>query len=122
MKKFFAFILSAGMVLSLASCNSNESSPNDFSIVNNLGSALSEVYVSESANNDWGENLLGTTSFENGKQLDISFTGAPTSTSVFDIAVITQAGTEYQFKSVDLNTANIVTLTMQDGAPVASIQ
>lgn len=123
MKKFWAIALSVGIALSTSSCGkSKQGSPNDFAIVNDLGSSLSEVYISESANEDWGSNLLGTTAFENGKKLDITFSGAPTATSVFDIAVLTAAGTEYQFKSIDLNTSNVVTLTMQDGAAVAAIQ
>lgn len=122
MKKIFAVILSVGMALGLASCGAGDESPYNFSIVNNLGTPLSEVYISESTSEGWGDNLLGTSVLENEKTLDIEFSGAPTATSVFDIAVITNGGTEYQFQSIDLNTANVVTLMMQDNAPVASVQ
>ena len=124
MKKFLTILLSAGMVLGLSACGSNkgEESPYNFSIVNNLDTALNEVYISSSEINDWGENILGTSVLEKGKTLDVEFTGAASQSSVFDIAVITPAGTEYQFKTIDLNTANVVNLEMQDGAAVASIQ
>ena len=121
-KKLSAVFAAVFAVSGLASCGSGGDSPYDFSIVNNLGTPISEVYISESINQDWGENLLGTSVLENEKTLEIEFSGAPTSTSVFDIDVITNGGTEYQFSSIDLNTAEVVTLMMQDGAPVASVQ
>lgn len=123
MKKFLSVIASAFIIISTSACGSKEAkSPNDFTLVNNLGTTLSEVYVSESTSDDWGHNILGTTALENEKKLDVSFSGAPTGTSIFDVAVITSAGTEYQFNQIDLNTAAAVTLEVQDGAPVASIQ
>lgn len=115
-------MISAGLALGLASCGSGEKSPYDFELMNNLGTPLSEVYISESTSDSWGDNLLGTAVLENGMTLDIEFSGAPTATSVFDIDVITNGGTEYQFQSIDLNTVNVITLMMQDNAPVASVQ
>lgn len=124
MKKILTILLSAGMVIGLSACGSSkgEESPYNFSIVNNLDTALNEVYVSSSEFNDWGENILGTSVLEKGKTLEVEFTGAAAQSSVFDIAVITPAGTEYQFKSIDLNTANVVNLEIQNGSAVASIQ
>lgn len=123
MKKFLTVLVSIGIIFGVSSCNGKQAkSPYDFSIVNDLGCSLSEVYVSSGLTEDWGSNLLGTTAFEAGKTLDISFSGADTESSLFDISVLTSAGTEYQFQSIDLNVSKVVTLTMQDGAAVASIQ
>ncbi len=123
MKKILSVLMSVGIIISTAACGDKTTkSPNDFTLVNNLGTTLSEVYVSESTSDDWGQNILGTTALENEKKLDLSFSGAPTATSVFDVAVLTSAGTEYQFKAIDLNTANVVTLEVQNGSPVASVQ
>ena len=109
MKKFLAVVLSAGVALGMTACGTKTAkSPYDFSIVNDLGSSLAEVYVSESTSEGWGDNLLGTSALENKKKMDLTFSGEQTATSVFDIAVITAAGTEYQFQGIDLNTANVV--------------
>ncbi|MDY3031645.1 MAG: hypothetical protein SOS24_07800 [Clostridia bacterium] len=121
-RKLLAAVLSLGIAAGISSCGKTTKSPYDFSLVNNLGSSVTEVYISESTSEGWGDNLLGTSALENGRKLELTFSGEQPSTSVFDIAVLTAAGTEYQFKSVDLNTAKIVTIQMQDGAPVASIQ
>ena len=123
MKKLCALILSLGLAAGVSSCGKKEAaSPNDFELVNNLGGTLAEIYISESDLDDWGENILNENTLENEKKLDVKFTGAEAKSTTFDIAVITQAGTEYQFKSIDLKTSNIITLTTQDGTPVASIQ
>ncbi len=123
MKRIIAAATALGIAFTMASCGKKAAkSPNDFALVNNIGTPISEVYISESANDDWGQNILGTTVLENGKTLDVAFSGAATSTNVFDIAVFTNGGTEYQFKSLDLNTASVITLEMQDNAPVASVQ
>lgn len=74
MKKILSVLMSVGIIISTAACGGKTAkSPNDFTLVNNLGTTLSEVYVSESTSDDWGQNILGTTALENEKSLTFRF-------------------------------------------------
>ena len=77
MKKLIAVIATLGIAVGTAACGGKTAkSPYDFTMVNNLGTTLSEVYISESTNDDWGQNILGTSALENEKELEVTFSGA----------------------------------------------
>lgn len=129
--KRIAFFLTVGILIAgLAGCgddgenyteinSSQNSSVSGFSVRNDLGKGIKEFYVSQNNQSSWGENLLGSSSLDNGSQIDIEFSGAPLASKVFDIAIIMEDDTEYQFKNIDSAAANIIKLRMDTDGPVA---
>ena len=138
-KKIFSLILAIMMCASISSCGGDNSEytelggtseeqqqqeglSQDFYVINKLGGSIKEFYVSQSNTADWGENLLGNLLLEDGVKLDISFTGAKLPSTVFDIAVIMEDGTEHQFTNVDVSVSKAVELQIGESGPVASMQ
>ena len=128
MKKALFAALSAIMVLSLCACGgNNEPQPTerprvtqapiaggnyDFAIKNDLGSSISELYISESSSNDWGDNLLSDESVYDGGAYEVSFSPEmATVNAEYDIAVITGDDAEYHFEGINLNDIDVITLT-----------
>lgn len=137
MKKIFSVILSVVMCTALTACggsdveytelgtNSAQSEENlgqAFSVINELGSSVKELYISQSSMSDWGENLLGDTLLADGVTVDISLSGAPLPTMVFDIAVIMEDGEEYQIKNVDVSVSKKVELKIKNGKAIANMK
>ena len=93
-----------------------------FSIINELGDSVKELYISQSSMSDWGENLLGDTLLADGVTVDILLSGAPLATMIFDIAVIMEDGEEYQIKNVDVSVSKQVELKIKNGKAIANMK
>ena len=137
MKKIFSVILSVMICATMASCGGDDSDYTEigttptqtteniepaFSIKNKLGGTVKELYVSQSSETDWGENLLETMPLEEGVTVDISLSGAELPTKVFDIAVFMEDGTEYQIKSVDVSVSTEVELKLKGKKAIADMK
>lgn len=58
MKITTILMIAAALFLSLSSTVSAQESINDFTLVNNTGYVISEVYISPTALNEWGEDVM----------------------------------------------------------------
>ncbi len=131
MKRFallFAIIITT---LSLTACggNSNEytelntpDTSKGFSVTNELKGNIKEFYISQSTTSDWGDDLLNGSTLDNGVKIDLAFSGAPLTSQVFDIAVIMEDDTEYQFKNVDIASMGSIKLLLTSNGPIAEKQ
>ncbi len=90
MKKVSVVLLVAAVVLvsffSFVTVKAEDGSPNDFTLVNRTGYAISNVYVGQSKSDDWGEDILGQDILENGSSVDIVF--HPSDVELYDIKVV----------------------------------
>lgn len=131
MKRFallFAIIITT---LSLMACGGkgNEYTELDtpdtskgFSVTNELKGNIKEFYISQSTTSDWGDDLLNGSTLDNGVKIDLAFSGAPLTSQVFDIAVIMEDDTEYQFKNVDIASMGSIKLLLTSNGPIAEKQ
>ena len=138
MKKIFSVILCVVMCAAMASCGGDDRGYTEiattnttqtqetvkptFSIKNKLDGTVKELYISQSSEADWGENLLETMALEEGVTVDISISGGELPTKVFDIAVFMEDGTEYQIKNVDVSVSTLVELKLKGGKAIADMK
>lgn len=93
----------------------------EFSIKNDLGSSVAELYISESTSDDWGTNLLDGDSIYDGGAYEVYFAPEQSaSDSKYDIAVVTGDEAEYHFEGINLNGIDVVTLTWNDDDEVVA--
>ncbi len=131
MKRFVALFAVVVMVVSLCACGGNDDNYTElntpdtskgFSVTNELRSNIKEFYISQSTSADWGEDLLNGSTLDQGVKMDLEFAGEPLTSQVFDIAVIMEDDTEYQFKNVDIGELGSIKLLIRDDEPVAEKQ
>ncbi|MEQ8816798.1 MAG: argininosuccinate lyase [Thalassobaculum sp.] len=82
----------------------------DFTLVNNTGYALSEVYVSPSKADDWQDDILGRDIMDDGVEFDISFDRADKS-CFWDLKVIYHDdNSSAVWQGIDLCTVSVITI------------
>lgn len=87
----------------------------DFAIVNQTGYTIDEVYVSASSTTNWGEDLMGDDTFENGQTLNVSFP-VDTTACRYDIKVVYDDQTSVEWRNVNLCRISRVTLFYNRGS------
>lgn len=96
----------AGAMLALlmvvATASTASADPRDFTLINNTGTIISEVYVSPSNTMDWGDDVLGLDILLPDETVDISFQRFTPGTCLYDIKVVTDEGNEGMLPLVDL--------------------
>ncbi len=105
-----AFLLAAFAALSLVTAgDAHAQAQQDFALVNRTGYTIDEVYVSPSSVTNWGNDLMGEDSLENGQQLNVRFNRTTTECS-FDIKVVYDDEETAEFRGVNLCQVSRVTL------------
>jgi hypothetical protein len=92
----------------------------DFTLVNNTGVDIHNLHVSESAKDDWEEDVLGADVLANGDSIEINFDGK--SACMWDMMVKDEGGQGVYWRKLDLCTASEVTLTCSKGKCSASVE
>lgn len=84
-KKLITAVAALGIVLAFAPLSQADSEM-DFTLVNDTGYQINEVYISPSASDEWGENILNDV-LVNGNYATISFQPAADNIPTWDIMV-----------------------------------
>ena len=108
---FFARATGAMLALMLvvASSATAFADPRDFTLINNTGQVITEVYVSPSNLTDWGEDVLGRDVLMPGENVDIAFQRFTPGDCLYDVKVITESGAEGELGQVNLCETTTVT-------------
>jgi hypothetical protein len=93
----------------------------DFSLINKTGLVLSEVYVSPSDSDEWGEDVMGRDVLANGATVDISFSRAETTCS-WDLKVVDSDNEDIVWEKINLCKASEITLKYENKTPTALIK
>lgn len=93
----------------------------DFTLVNQTGFEISEIYVSPAGTDDWQEDLLTQDSLENGKGASLHF-DAKTEAAKFDFKIVDEEGDEIVWKGVNLLKAAKVTLRYENKKPTVEVE
>lgn len=85
----------------------------DFTLVNETGAELNNLYASETGTNLWSQNILQLGTLANGAQAEISFSNA--TACVWDLQVVDTTGAAIVWRAIDLCTYEVVVLHCAQG-------
>jgi hypothetical protein len=112
MRRWFSSQLVGAMlalVMVVVSTSTAFADPRDFTLNNATGQVISEVYVTPSNLDDWGEDILGQDILEAGQSVNIHFGRFTEGDCYYDIKVITASGAEGELNQVNLCETTTVT-------------
>ncbi len=81
----------------------------DFVLVNDTGIDMHYIYISETKNNDWEEDVLGEDILEDGSRLNMTFRGR--TACLWDIKTIDEDGDSLEWSAINLCEVSVVVLT-----------
>lgn len=113
-----AFALSM-MILPTAFASAPQSKQ-DFELHNNTGYTISEVYVSETGNENWEEDVLGEDELPNGGSVNITFSGQKANN--WDLKIVFTNGHSEYWRKLNLSELTDVTIAYKAGKPVAFLK
>jgi hypothetical protein len=85
----------------------------DFSLVNNSGFDIYELYISESHSDDWEEDVMGENVLSDGERLNMSFRGR--AACLWDILAVDSEGTSVTWSGINLCEVSVVVLRCGNG-------
>jgi hypothetical protein len=103
--------LGSAFALVLVLAQSAFADPRDFQLNNASTVDIAYVYVSPSATNDWGDDIMGTGVLPSGQSVNVSFGKFDGSTCQYDVKVIGTSGEEGYLYKVDLCSVTNVTFS-----------
>ena len=101
----------AAFVLVLVLAQGALADPRDFELDNNGSVDIAYVYVSPSATDDWGDDLMGTDVLPSGQSVNINFAKFDGSTCQYDVKVVGVGGEQGYLYKVDLCSVTTVTFS-----------
>ena len=123
-KALFAVLAIAMMLASIASAqgvafvSTAVQNKQDFTLHNETGLEIKEVYVSPTEAEDWEEDILGTDTLATGESVDISFTRRHE--DMWDIKVVFRNGKANTWNKLKLSQITDVTISFRNGKPWAT--
>jgi hypothetical protein len=93
----------------------------DFTLVNQTGVLISEVYVSPHSAEDWEEDILGQDTLANGDSVDITFSPKERA-KLWDLKVVDSKGNSIEWESLNLLEISKVTLHYKNGKAWADLE
>jgi len=86
----------------------------DFTLHNKTGVEIHALHISPHKSDEWGDDILGQGTLENGKSLDIKFKRSEKSAH-WDLKIEDEAGNSVQWEDLNLLEISEVTLHLKDG-------
>ena len=80
----------------------------DFTLVNQTGEEIYSLYISETNNEDWEEDVLGDRVLPNGSRIDINFRGK--AACMWDMLITDDEENEVEWTAINLCEASVVVL------------
>jgi hypothetical protein len=93
----------------------------DFTLVNQTGVSINELYVSPHTTNDWEEDILGQDTLANGDSVDVTFSRTERSAK-WDLKVVDKEGNSIEWESLNLLEISKVTLHYKNGKAWADVE
>ncbi len=94
---FIALVAVVALVLPVGTASAGTQ---DFTLVNETGAAIHNLYVSETSKDDWEEDVLGEDVLEDGASVHITFTGKKSCT--WDLMVKDEDGESLFWRKINL--------------------
>ncbi len=93
----------------------------DFTLHNDTGVEIHEVYVSPSKVGDWEEDILGDDTLDDGESVEISFNDRP-NVAKWDLMIKDGDGNSIEWGGLDLTEISEVTLHYKKGKAWADVK
>jgi hypothetical protein len=93
----------------------------DFTLVNQTGVEISELYVSPHSADDWEEDILGQDTLPSGQTLEITFSPKERA-KLWDLKVVDSKGNSIEWESLNLLEISKVTLHYKNGKAWADLE
>lgn len=98
----------SAFALALVAVQSAFADPRDFELRNDSAVDLAYVYVSPSAVDDWGDDIMGADILPAGQSMNVTFRKFDGSACAYDVKVIGTGGEEGYLYNVDLCSVSLV--------------
>ena len=118
-KKLFATAVFALMLL--AGAGIAAAGTQDFTLVNDTGVDIAELYIAPSASEDWEEDVLGTDILKDGASVHVTFS-PKLKAEAWDLMVVDAEGDEITWTGLELNQISKITLHFENGTPTATLE
>jgi hypothetical protein len=93
----------------------------DFTLKNDTGLVISELYVSPNTSDDWEEDVLGKDVLAHGEELAISFSRTEKS-CMWDLKIVDEDKDTVEWEQLDLCKAEHITLMYKNGKATAIVK
>ncbi len=93
----------------------------DFTLINDTGLTIDQLYCSPTATKDWEEDILGVDVLKDGGKVEIKFS-RDEKAAEWDLMIVDEEGDKIFWSEINLLEAEVVTLFYKDGKPTAEIQ
>lgn len=98
LRKHLSLAIAAASLLGLSGAAFAQNNNPDFKLNNRTGATMSEIYVSSSATQNWGRDLLGDNTLPSGQSLNITL---PAGQCRNDIRVVYENGTSQEQRNIN---------------------
>lgn len=120
LRKLLTFAASSAFLMLLFTASAAAQGKQDFTLHNETGKIISEVYVSPNAVDEWEEDVMGSEDvLANGESVDISFSRTEKS-NYWDIKVVFSDGKSAVWTKLNLAQITDVTISFKSGKPWAT--
>ena len=93
----------------------------DFILANETGVEIAELYISPVAKANWGEDVLAVDTLQPGDECHVKFSRDETA-DFWDLMIVDQEGTSLEWPELNLSAISKVTLTIENGTPIATYE
>lgn len=122
MPSFLArLLLALSAVFALAISPGALAGKQDFTVVNQTGIEIHELYVTPHDSDDWEDDILGQDTLPNGAEVDIQFSRKEKA-ALWDLRVVDSKGNSIEWENLDLLTISSVTLHYKKGKAWADVE
>jgi hypothetical protein len=96
--------------------------PQDFTLDNETGYAIKNLYISPTTTNDWQEDVLGQDTLDNGGSVNIHFPGGRGETCEWDLKIAYNDDSSHEWTAVNLCSISKVTIHYDEGTHTTSAE
>jgi hypothetical protein len=93
----------------------------DFTLINDTGLTIDQLYCSPTATKDWEEDVLGVDVLKDGEKVEIKFS-RDEKAAEWDLMIVDGEGDKIYWTEINLLEAETITLYYKDGKPTAEIK
>jgi hypothetical protein len=108
MRRLTRLLLPVLFVAGLLAASESQAGTQDFTLVNQTGGIIYSLFMSESTNNSWEEDMLGDKTLAQGARLPVTFNGR--TACLWDMKVTDPDGNEAFWTGINLCQVSVVVL------------
>lgn len=103
----------------LGVANSFAEGKQDFTLHNETGKVITEIYVGPTSSEEWGDDVMGKDVVGDGQSVHLSFHPKATPNH-WDLKIVFDDGKSTVWTNFDLTTIDDITISFKDGKPWAT--